>query len=64
MFKELFGLKIWTFKCLFGAGLYGLFKGPFGASFYGMLRGCLGLVFMVVWGCFVGILYVTFILEN
>ena len=64
MFKELFVLKIWTFKGLFMAGLYTLFKGPFGASFYGMLRGCLELVFMAVWGCFVGILYVTFGLEN
>ena len=64
MFKELFlglfELKIWTFKGLFGAGLYALF----GASFYGLLRGCLGPVFIPFWDCFMGILYVTFGLEN
>ena len=49
---------------MFGVGLYALFKGLFGTSFYSLLKGCLGSICMAVWGCFVGILYVTFGLEN
>ena len=53
------GLKIWTVK-----GLFGQFKGLFSWVLMADLRACLASFRSSLRGCFVGILYVTFFLEN